>query len=81
MKTLTEYQKIQIKEQIAKQLFFETDDLTDNSVLRDELGMDSLDAIELLMGFEKIFNCDISDELAENVITVQDVYDLISKSI
>ena len=37
--------------------------------------MDSLDAIEIIMEFEKVFNIDIPDAEAEKVNTVSDIYD------
>ncbi len=37
-----------------------------------DLGMDSLDKVELVMEFEKEFNLSIPDEKAEAIETVQD---------
>lgn len=44
-----------------------------------DLGIDSLDTIELIMIFEEEFLVDISDEEAEKIITVQDMVDFIEK--
>jgi acyl carrier protein len=43
----------------------------------DDLGADSLDRVELLMACEEEFGCDISDDEAEKVGTVQHVIDLV----
>jgi acyl carrier protein len=38
----------------------------------DDLGADSLDTVELVMAFEEEFGCEIPDEAAEKILTVQD---------
>lgn len=47
----------------------------------DELGMDSLDGIELLLEIEDDFEISIPDNEAEKVKNVQDVLDLVAKHI
>lgn len=44
-----------------------------------DLGADSLDATELVMGFESEFSIDISDESTKNLYTVGDVINYILK--
>lgn len=39
---------------------------------KEELGVDSLDMVELIMEFEKVFKISISDEAAEEIKTVAD---------
>lgn len=38
-----------------------------------DLGMDSLDAVELIMAFEEEFIIEIPDEVAERMRTVRDI--------
>lgn len=38
----------------------------------DDLGADSLDTVELVMAFEEEFGCEIPDDAAEKILTVQD---------
>ena len=38
----------------------------------DDLGADSLDTVELVMAFEEEFGCEIPDEDAEKIQTIQD---------
>lgn len=46
-----------------------------------DLGVDSLESVELCMAMEKEFNLSISDERWEKVETVQDIIDLVSARI
>lgn len=47
----------------------------------EELGADSLDMVELSMEFEEIFGIEISDDLAEQAITVGAAFDAIIKAV
>lgn len=49
--------------------------------LKDDLGFDSLDDVEVVMNIEKEFNIHISDDEAEGLKTVQDLYDITSKKV
>ena len=42
-----------------------------------DLGADSLDTVELVMAFEEAFECEIPDEEAEKIATVQDAVNYI----
>ena len=42
-----------------------------------DLGADSLDTVELVMAFEEAFGCEIPDEEAEKIQTVQDAVNYI----
>jgi acyl carrier protein len=46
----------------------------------DDLGADSLDVVELVIAFEEEFGCDIPDEAAGKIITVEDAIDCIEAS-
>lgn len=56
--------------------FCTADDLNPETHLQDDLGADSLDEIELVMEFEERFDVVVPDELAEQLKTVGDVYNL-----
>ena len=43
----------------------------------DDLGADSLDTVELVMALEEEFECEIPDEEAEKITTVQQAIDYI----
>ncbi len=75
MKPLNDYQKKQVRLVLSDKLGFDLEDVVDEAELYNELGMDSLDAIELLMEFEEMFNVSIPDAEAEKVVKVSDIYD------
>ena len=47
----------------------------------DDLGADSLDTVELVMALEEEFGCQIPDEDAENITTVQQAIDYVQSHI
>ena len=53
--------------------------VTENASFVDDLGADSLDTVELVMAFEEEFGCEIPDEAAEKIKTVQDAISYIEE--
>ena len=47
----------------------------------DDLGADSLDTVELVMALEEEFSCEIPDEEAEKITTVQQAVDYVTAHI
>ena len=74
MKPLNDYQKKQVRLVLADKLGFDLEDVVDEASLENDLGADSLDAIEIAMEFEKIFNIDIPDSEIEKIDKVSDIY-------
>lgn len=68
----------QVKEVISEQLGVEAALLTPEANLMNDLGADSLDQVELIMGLEEKFDIVISDEDAEKITTVQEAIDYIN---
>lgn len=64
---------------IAEQFGIPTDTVTPTASLRDDLGADSLDDIELVMALEDEFSIEIPDWDAQKCKTVQDMFDLIAR--
>jgi acyl carrier protein len=67
-----------VKRIIAAQLLVDDDEVTPGANLKDDLGADSLDVIELVMQVEEEFDLEIPDEDAENVRTVKDILDYVN---
>jgi acyl carrier protein len=68
-----------IKQIIAEHLGVDEAEVTASASFIDDLGADSLDVVELVMGFEEAFDIEIPDEDAEKIRTVQEAIDYISK--
>ncbi|MBQ2671010.1 MAG: acyl carrier protein [Clostridia bacterium] len=66
-----------VKAVIVDQLSVEADEVTLESSFVDDLGADSLDVVELIMGLETEFDIEIPDEEAEKISTVGDAVDYI----
>ena len=64
---------------IAKGLHKKPEEIKPNSRLVEDLGADSLDFFELLMGFEDEFHTTVSDEEATKFKTVADIVAYLSK--
>ena len=61
-----------VKDIIVEELGVEREKLTGEASFMEDLGVDSLDTVELVMAFEKEFDIDIPDEDAEKMRTVGD---------
>ena len=61
-----------VKKIVVEYLGVRETKVMDNSSFMDDLGADSLDAIELAMAFEDEFGCEISDDAATKIVTVKD---------
>lgn len=67
-----------VKKIVIEHLGVETDKVSDTSSFIDDLGADSLDTVELVMAFEEEFGCEIPDDAAEKILTVQDAITFIT---
>ena len=50
-----------------------------NRKFKDDLGVDSLDIVEIVMHTESSFNITIADEELDNIVTVEDAVNVILK--
>ncbi|MBC7943916.1 MAG: acyl carrier protein [Burkholderiales bacterium] len=67
-----------VKKIVAEQLGVNEAEVKQESSFVDDLGADSLDTVELVMALEEEFECEIPDEEAEKITTVQQAIDYIS---
>jgi acyl carrier protein len=67
-----------IKKIVAEQLGVNEADVKNESSFVNDLGADSLDTVELVMALEEEFDCQIPDEQAEKISTVQEAIDYVT---
>lgn len=67
-----------VKKIIVEQLGVKEEEVSNESSFVDDLGADSLDTVELVMALEEEFGCEIPDEEAEKITTVQQAIDYIN---
>ena len=66
-----------VKKIVAEQLGVAEADIKTESSFVEDLGADSLDNVELVMALEEEFECEIPDEEAEKITTVQQAIDYV----
>lgn len=62
-----------IKEILSAQLNLDPEDIVENARFREDLGIDSLDLLELVMGLEEEYSFEVPQEALEKLNTVGDV--------
>ncbi len=67
-----------VKKIVVEQLGVNEGEVTPSASFVDDLGADSLDTVELVMALEEEFDCEIPDEEAEKITTVQQAIDYIN---
>ena len=69
-----------VKKVVVERLGVDASRVTDDASFGDDLAAESLDKIELVMGFEEEFGCEISDAAASATLTVGDAVRFIESS-
>ena len=70
-----------VKEIILDKLGVEESQISPGASFTNDLGADSLDIVELVMGFESAFNISIPDEDAEKISTVGDAINYLKEKV
>ncbi|MDP1957806.1 MAG: acyl carrier protein [Rhodocyclaceae bacterium] len=70
-----------VKKIVAEQLGVNEADIKNDSSFVDDLGADSLDTVEQVMALEEEFECEIPDEEAEKITTVQQAIDYVNNNL
>ena len=70
----------EVREILAEQLDVDKDSIEMNSKLAEDLGADSLDAIDIVMTIEDQYAIEVPDENIENIKTVEDIVSFIESN-
>lgn len=71
----------EVKEILSEQLGISADKIELSSNLAEDLGADSLDAIDIVMSIEDQYSIEVPDETIENMKTVEDIVNFIENNI
>ena len=74
-----EFEKL--KKVIAEVLNVDQDEITLETTFLDDLGADSLDVFQIIMGIEEEFDIEIPAEKAEKITTVEEAVELINAAL
>ena len=74
-----EFEKL--KKVIADVLNVDPDEITMGTTFADDLGADSLDVFQIIMGIEEEFDIEVPPEEAEKITTVEEAVALIKNAI
>ena len=74
-----EFEKL--KKVIAEVLNVDPDEITLETTFLDDLGADSLDVFQIIMGIEEEFDIEIPAEKAEKITTVEEAVELIKAAL
>lgn len=70
-----------LKTIIADVLNVDTAEITEDTTFVDDLGADSLDIFQIIMGIEETFDIEIPTEAAEKIVTVGDAVEQIRNAL
>ncbi|MCR4566992.1 MAG: acyl carrier protein [Pseudobutyrivibrio sp.] len=70
-----------LKEIIAEVLNVDTAEIKESTTFVDDLGADSLDVFQIIMGVEERLNIEVDTDAAEKLSTVGDAVELIKKTV
>ena len=71
----------QVKAIIVDKLGVEESEVTETANFTNDLGADSLDTVEILMEFERVFGIKIPDEETSTIATVKDAIDKVQEKL
>lgn len=74
-----EFEKLKLI--IADVLSVDPDEITMDTTFTDDLGADSLDVYQIIMGIEQEFDIEVPAEVAEKIITVEEAIEMIKNAI
>ena len=74
-----EFEKL--REIIKDVMNIDEDEITEDTTFENDLGADSLDIFQIIMGIEDAFDIEIDNEEAEKIVTVGDAVEHIKNAV
>ncbi|MBO4981951.1 MAG: acyl carrier protein [Lachnospiraceae bacterium] len=74
-----EFEKL--KNVIAEVLNVDPEEITMETTFTDDLGADSLDLYQIIMGIEEVFDIEVPAETAEQITTVEQAVEMIKSAL
>lgn len=71
----------EIKEILAEQFDVDIDSITLETNLDEDLGADSLDAIDIVMSIEDQYSIEVPDEVITSIKTVEDIVSFVESKV
>ena len=69
-----------VKNIMIEQLHVTNKEITEQTRIKEDLGADSLDVVDLLLAIEDRFGCTIPDEDVEDLVTVSDLVEYVENN-
>jgi acyl carrier protein len=66
-----------VRKALAESLEIPEEDITEDSLFKEDLDADSLDLVELLLQMERVYGFKVSDDEASEIMTVGNAVDLV----
>jgi len=73
--------ELKVNEFLVEEMEIEATDINDDAKLKDDLGLDSLDFVDIVVIVEKTFGFKLKPEEMANVLTVKGFYDYIESKV
>ena len=70
-----------LKKIIAEVLSVDPEEVTEETTFIDDLGADSLDVFQIIMGVEAELGIEVDNDEAEKIVTVGDAVEMIKKTV
>lgn len=70
-----------IKKVLNEEFFVDEESIKEESLLREDLGIDSLASMQLIIVLEKEYSIRVENEEVMNIETIKDIIDLLKKKV
>jgi acyl carrier protein len=72
---------VEVKKVLVDEFEVEEEKITVEATFYDDLGLDSLDAIDLIVTLNNLYNIEVDSAESEEIRTVQNLIDIVKKNV